>query len=85
MLILLFENKNWMVFILFMNSIYFKYIFTLVYSENIHECPFDTQIHKGLGINLIFQTQKSLDLGLDLTKLNGFEFGSKGSNPDPIH
>ena len=34
-------------------------------------------------MDLLFQTQKGLDLGLDLIKLNGSGSGSKGSNPDP--
>ena len=80
MLILLFENKNWIVFILFMNSIYFKYIFTLECLENTHGCPLDTQIHKSLGMDLFFQIQKSLDLGLGLTKLNGSRSGSRSKD-----
>ena len=45
----------------------------------------DTQIHERLGMDLLFQTQKGLDLGLGLIKLNGFGYGSKKSNPDPTH
>ena len=45
----------------------------------------DTQIHKNLGMDLLFQTQKGMDLDLDLTKLNEFESKLKGSNPNPTH